>query len=222
MRRDALGGELDPRAVAGALDPHAGEARAYVPYIKGASGRAWLDSLATVLRYLEIGKREGRLLCGGERLGGDLARGYFVAPTIFADVRPEHRIAQEEIFGPVLSVLAVADFDEAITVTNGARYGLSSSIYTRDVNRVFRYLDRVETGILHINSATVGGEAQVMPLINVGAYAAAGYRRRPRHRLRRRRRRRRARRSPDQRGSPDRHRWSARGRRCPAGRAGSG
>ena len=117
--------------------------------------------LATVLRYLEIGKQEGRLLCGGERLGGDLARGYFVAPTIFADVRPEHRIAQEEIFGPVLSVLAVADFDEAITVTNGARYGLSSSIYTRDVNRVFRYLDRVETGILHINSATVGGEAQV-------------------------------------------------------------
>jgi aldehyde dehydrogenase (NAD+) len=117
--------------------------------------------LGTVLSYLEIGKREARLRCGGERLGGALAQGYFVAPTIFDEVRPSHRIAQEEIFGPVLSVIEVADFDEAIQVTNGVRYGLSSSIYTRDVNRVFRYLDRVETGILHVNSPTVGGEAQV-------------------------------------------------------------
>ncbi|MCS6913506.1 MAG: aldehyde dehydrogenase family protein [Myxococcales bacterium] len=117
--------------------------------------------LGSVLSYIEIGKREARLLCGGERLGGPLASGYFVAPTVFGDARPEHRICQEEIFGPVLSIIEVADFDEAIEVTNGVRYGLTSSIYTSDVSRVFRYIDRVETGILHINSPTVGGEAQV-------------------------------------------------------------
>ncbi len=117
--------------------------------------------LSSVLGFLADGKKEAALLVGGERLHGALSSGYFIAPTVFGDVRPEHRIAQEEIFGPVLSLLEVADFEEAIAVTNNVRYGLTSSIYTRDVNRVFRYLDRVETGILHINSPTVGGEAQV-------------------------------------------------------------
>ncbi len=114
--------------------------------------------LASVLDYLEIGKREAKLALGGERA---LDRGYFVQPTIFTGVRPDMRIAQEEIFGPVLSILEVKDFDEAIAVANQVRYGLASSIFTSDVARVFQYLERIETGITHVNSPTVGGEAQL-------------------------------------------------------------
>lgn len=115
----------------------------------------------TVMGYIDIGKREARLCLGGERLSGELARGFFIAPTIFADVKRDHRIAKEEIFGPVLSIIAVDDEPEAFEVANDVNYGLSSSVYTRDVGRVFRYVDQIETGILHVNSPTVGGEAQV-------------------------------------------------------------
>ena len=119
--------------------------------------------LESVLGFIEAGKQEGaRLRTGGSRLGGAVhGRGYFVQPTLFDRVQPGMRIAQEEIFGPVLSVLEVADFEEAVAVTNGVRYGLSSSIYTRDLTRAFRFCERVETGIVHVNSPTVGGEAQV-------------------------------------------------------------
>jgi aldehyde dehydrogenase (NAD+) len=112
----------------------------------------------TVMSYLEVGKKEAKLALGGEQVGD---KGFFVAPTVFTGVRRDMRIAQEEIFGPVLSILEVADFDEAIEVANDCKYGLTSSIFTRDVARVFQYNERIETGITHVNSPTVGGEAQM-------------------------------------------------------------
>jgi len=117
----------------------------------------------TVHSYVEIGKSEGaRLVCGGEFLkGGDYDRGFFYKPTIFADVKPQMRIAQEEIFGPVLSVIKVKDFTEAIAVLNSTSYGLSSSIYTRDVNRAFKAIEQIEAGITYINAPTIGAECHL-------------------------------------------------------------
>ena len=119
--------------------------------------------LESVLSFMEIGKAEGaKLLCGGGQLDqGEHAQGFFVAPTVFDHVKPDMRIAKEEIFGPVLSVIRVKDLEEAIDVANDVDYGLTSSIYSRDVNRVFKFLDRIETGITHVNSPTMGGEAQL-------------------------------------------------------------
>ncbi|MHB8142838.1 MAG: aldehyde dehydrogenase family protein [Thermoleophilia bacterium] len=119
--------------------------------------------LQTVLRYIDIGKEEGaRLLAGGERLTEPpLDRGFFVAPTVFGDVTPQMRIAQEEIFGPVLAIIAVADFEEAMQVANSVRFGLSASICTRDLTRAMEFIDRIEAGLVHVNSPTVGAEVQV-------------------------------------------------------------
>jgi acyl-CoA reductase-like NAD-dependent aldehyde dehydrogenase len=116
----------------------------------------------TVLRYIEIGRKEAKLLCGGERLTGPkFDRGWFVTPTVFDHVRPESALAQDEIFGPVLSVVRVKNFDEALAVANSVRYGLTSAIYTADPNKIFEFIDRIETGMTHVNSPTVGGEAHV-------------------------------------------------------------
>lgn len=118
----------------------------------------------TVKEYVEIGQNEDRasLILGGRELAsGDHAHGWFFEPTIFAGVRPGMRIAQEEIFGPVLSVLRVSDLDEAIRVLNGTIYGLSSSIYTRDVNAAFRAMRDIEAGITYINGPTIGAEVQL-------------------------------------------------------------
>jgi aldehyde dehydrogenase (NAD+) len=119
--------------------------------------------LETVTRYLDIGKQEGaRVRVGGGRPKDPaLARGFFVEPTVFDGVRADMRIAQEEIFGPVLSIIEVADFDQALAVANNVRYGLSSSIYTRDLDRAMRFCERIDTGIVHVNSPTVGGEAHL-------------------------------------------------------------
>jgi len=109
--------------------------------------------------YVKIGKKEGELLCGGERLtSGALKKGCFYAPTVFNDVKPTARIAREEIFGPVLSILTVKDLDEGVRCLNDTAYGLSSSIYTRDVNNAFTAMQELETGIVYVNAPTIGAE----------------------------------------------------------------
>src|SRR5215469_17854 len=119
------------------------------------------QQLKTVEDYIEIGKREGaRLVTGGKRPSG-LQRGFFIEPTIFDQVKPEHRIAAEEIFGPVLSVLRAKDHEQALEFANTSEYGLTSSIYTNDAGRIFDFCERIETGMVHVNSPTVGGEAQI-------------------------------------------------------------
>jgi aldehyde dehydrogenase (NAD+) len=117
----------------------------------------------TVLEYIGIGREDGaELKCGGERATGDgFDKGYFVRPAVFDRVTTDMRIAREEIFGPVLSVLRVRDFDEAMMVANDSEYGLASSIFTNDAARIFRFVDEIETGMTHINSPTTGGEAHI-------------------------------------------------------------
>jgi acyl-CoA reductase-like NAD-dependent aldehyde dehydrogenase len=124
------------------------------PVVDESAGRS-------IMNYIAIGEREAQLVTGGYRLtGGMYDNGFFIAPTIFAT---EHgtRISQEEIFGPVLSVIKVRDFEEAVHVANDVEYGLSSSIYTRDVNLAFRAVDELETGITYINAPTIGAEIQL-------------------------------------------------------------
>ncbi len=117
--------------------------------------------MSSVQQYIEIGKTEGaKLVLGGKRLMDDTCRGYFIEPTIFDRVEPGMRIAQEEIFGPVVSVLRAKDFDHAVQIANSVPFGLSASVYTQDVNRAMRFVDLVEAGKVHINSSTIGGEAQ--------------------------------------------------------------
>jgi len=116
-----------------------------------------------VHRYVQIGKKEGaRLLTGGETYEkGKQANGYFYLPTVFDQVTPTMRIAQEEIFGPVISLIEVKDFDEAIEVLNGTSYGLSSSIYTRDMARAFRAMRDIQAGITYVNGPTIGAEVHL-------------------------------------------------------------
>jgi alpha-ketoglutaric semialdehyde dehydrogenase len=121
------------------------------------------EAIEKIHRYTQIGKDEGaKLLTGGEIASeGDLAKGFFYRPTIFADVDAQMRIAQEEIFGPTTALIKVADFDEAIRVANGIRYGLSSSIFTQDVNRAFRAMRDLQAGITYINAGTIGAEVHL-------------------------------------------------------------
>ena len=120
-------------------------------------------ALAKVHSYTGIGTGEGaKLLTGGEpATSGDLGKGFFYRPTIFADVDPGMRIAQEEIFGPTVSLIPVKGFDEAVRTANGIRYGLSSSIFTRDVNRAFRAMRDLQTGITYVNAGTTGAEVHL-------------------------------------------------------------
>jgi len=112
--------------------------------------------------YIAIGRGEGELIVGGAPVrDGDLANGHFFAPTIFRDVAPMDRIAQEEIFGPVLAVIAVDDYAAAATAVNQTRYGLSSSIFTKDANTAFRAMRDFETGIVYVNAGTTGAETHL-------------------------------------------------------------
>jgi aldehyde dehydrogenase (NAD+) len=120
-------------------------------------------ALEKIHSYTGIGKDEGAtLLTGGEVAGGNgLERGFFYRPTIFGDVEPGMRVAQEEIFGPTTALIPVKDTDAAIRVANGVRFGLSSSIFTRDVNTAFRAMRDLVTGITYVNAGTIGAEVHL-------------------------------------------------------------
>ena len=117
----------------------------------------------TVMEYIGIGTEEGaHLAYGGHAVtGGDFDQGYYVEPTIFADVEPHMRIAQEEIFGPVLTVFKASGLAEAIEISNSVKFGLSSSVYTKDLTQAFQYIDTVESGMVHVNAPTLGGEVHL-------------------------------------------------------------
>jgi aldehyde dehydrogenase (NAD+) len=115
-----------------------------------------------IARYAVIGREEAELDIGGEPArDGDLAKGSFFQPTIFAEVQPDARIAQEEIFGPVTSVIPVDSWDEAVRVVNGVKYGLSTSLFTRDINLAFRSIRDFDSGLGYVNHGTIGAEAHL-------------------------------------------------------------
>ncbi|MEW6126358.1 MAG: aldehyde dehydrogenase family protein [Acidobacteriota bacterium] len=122
------------------------------------------EAMNKILGYIEIGKTADRakLLCGGNRATkGELKYGYFIEPTIFGGVKPAMRIAQEEIFGPVLSIIECKDLQDAVTIANSVKYGLSASIYTRDVNRAYQAMEDLQTGIFYVNASTIGAEVHL-------------------------------------------------------------
>lgn len=121
------------------------------------------DELEGTLDYVDLGVSEGATLeTGGERVeDGDRANGYFVEPTVFTDVAPSMRIAQEEIFGPVLAVIRVTDFDEAVTVANDTEYGLTASVVTSDLREAHRFISESEVGVVKVNEKTTGLELHV-------------------------------------------------------------
>ena len=121
------------------------------------------SELQGTLDYVEVGETEGaRLVTGGEALdGGEYADGNYVEPTVFADVEPDMRIAQEEIFGPVLAVIPVSGFDEGLAVANDVNYGLSASVVTQDVTEANRFVDEIEAGVAKVNEKTTGLELHV-------------------------------------------------------------
>ena len=115
----------------------------------------------TDLDYIAIGQQEGaRLLLGG-KAPQQLGKGYFVEPTIFDNVAPTMRIFKEEIFGPVLSVSTANNLDEALSYANGVEYGLTTSIFTENIDTIMNFVEEVETGMVHVNEPTIGGEAQL-------------------------------------------------------------
>ena len=124
----------------------------------------------TVMEYIGIGTEEGaELVQGGHAVtGGIFNQGYYVEPTIFADVQTDMRIAQEEIFGPVLTVLKAEDLEDAIQIANSVKFGLSSSVYTKDLTQAFEYINTVESGMVHVNAPTLGGEVH-LPFGGLGA-----------------------------------------------------
>ena len=121
------------------------------------------SQLDRIHQYVQVGRQEGaHVLVGGSRAQeGGLARGYFYTPTIFDRVSPGMRIAQEEIFGPVTDIIETESFESAVTVLNESRYGLSASIFTRDINAAMRAIDDIDTGIVYVNHGTIGAEVHL-------------------------------------------------------------
>jgi aldehyde dehydrogenase (NAD+) len=121
------------------------------------------SQLKTDLEYIEIGKAEGaKLVCGGNRLDkGEYQHGWFLEPTVFTEVEPQMRIAQEEIFGPVVSIIPCDNLESAVEIANNIEYGLSSSLYTKDVNKAFGAIRDLEAGITYINAPTIGAEVHL-------------------------------------------------------------
>jgi len=119
--------------------------------------------LESIHGYVDVGKKEGaRVLVGGAPAReGALARGHFYAPTIFDNVTPGMRVEQEEIFGPVTDIIEAKDLDDAVRILNGVQYGLSASIFTRDVNKAMRAIDDIFTGIVYVNHGTIGAEVHL-------------------------------------------------------------
>ena len=117
----------------------------------------------TVSDYIAVGRDEGATVAFGGRTlsGGIYDEGWYVEPTIFTDVTPDMRIAREEIFGPVLTVFRARDLEHAVEISNSVKFGLSSSVYTRDIPRAFRYINTVDAGMVHVNAPTLGGEVHL-------------------------------------------------------------
>lgn len=152
---DAFAAQIVEKTKALKIGPGADEST-FVPPVVSA------DQQRDILAAIEKGKREAKLLCGGGvPVGAEFQRGYFIEPTIFGDVKSDSQLAQEEIFGPVLSLMRAKDLDEALALANDVRYGLSASIFTRDLNSIQEYIGRIEAGIVKVNSETAGVEPQV-------------------------------------------------------------
>jgi alpha-ketoglutaric semialdehyde dehydrogenase len=149
---EKFSGRAKSLRVGNGLDPH----MEMGPVINGSQ-------LRTVESYVEIGRKEGaKLLAGGHPLeSGEYGQGYFHEPTVFGDVSPRMRIAQEEIFGPVVSVIPSDHFEQAIEIANDVPYGLSAAIYTQDVNKAFRAMRDMYTGIFYVNASTIGAEVHL-------------------------------------------------------------
>jgi aldehyde dehydrogenase (NAD+) len=119
--------------------------------------------LESILNFIRIGQEEGaRLLTGGKKLGGkDLEDGCFIEPTVFGDVQPDMTIAQEEIFGPVLSLFTAGDFEEALNLSNNTRFGLCSSVFTTSLDKAMKFINSTEVGLTHVNVITAYKEPQL-------------------------------------------------------------
>lgn len=132
------------------------------------------DQHETNFEYVEIGQEEGaELLYGGGEPDGDVD-GYYIEPTVFGDVSPEMRIAQEEIFGPVLGIITVSDYEEAVEVANDVQFGLSASVFTSDMERARQFVDDSESGVVKINGTTTGSDIQ-MPFGGMKASSSETY-----------------------------------------------
>jgi acyl-CoA reductase-like NAD-dependent aldehyde dehydrogenase len=153
-------GELESKLVSAAEGLRLGDGLEDETDVGPVINRAALDKIHS---YTEIGKDEGaKLLTGGEIASDNgLDKGFFYRPTVFGDVDPEMRIAQEEIFGPTTALIRATDVDEAIRIANGIEYGLSSSIFTRDVNKAFKAMRDLNAGITYINAGTTGAEVHL-------------------------------------------------------------